>query len=85
MGNHKKKKNVIFKFFLKKIVMEFIDGLSVTQLISSYEALPEPIISLICKKTSKGLDYLHNNSIIHRDIKSDNIIAGVNGDIKISN
>ena len=32
----------------------------------------------------QALEFLHANSVIHRDIKSDNILLGMNGEVKIS-
>jgi len=32
----------------------------------------------------KALEFLHANAVIHRDIKSDNILLGMTGDVKLS-
>jgi len=46
----------------------------------------EPQVACICKVTLAGLQYLHTMDppIIHRDIKSDNILLGTEGQIKIT-
>jgi len=31
-----------------------------------------------------GLEHLHSKGVIHRDIKSDNVLLSLNGDIKLS-
>lgn len=36
------------------------------------------------KKCLDGLCYLHERNIIHRDIKSDNLLMNCNGDIKLA-
>jgi serine/threonine protein kinase len=67
--------------------MEFVEGSSLTEIIEANignNELNEAIIAFITSKVLDGLIYLHNNQIIHRDIKSDNILCGLNGDVKIS-
>jgi len=70
------------------IAMEYVDGCSLTQLIDCGKefdrVMTEPEIAVVCKKVVEGLVYLHSRDIIHRDIKSDNILLGTKGEIKIT-
>jgi len=68
------------------VIMEYVDGGSLTEMITVCESLPENLIATICKITLEGLEYLHTrpNPIIHRDIKSDNILMGLDGSVKIT-
>ena len=64
--------------------MEYMDGGSLTPLVTSKKPFPEKAIAFILKKVAEGLNYLHINNIIHRDIKSDNILMKrVGSDLKI--
>jgi len=46
--------------------------------------LTERHIASVCRETLRGLQYIHNLNRIHRDIKSDNILLGVNGEVKLA-
>ena len=39
---------------------------------------------LITSQTLNGLQHLHSKGVIHRDIKSDNILLALDGNIKLS-
>nr|BAJ93905.1 predicted protein [Hordeum vulgare subsp. vulgare] len=68
------------------VVMEYVDGGSLTDVIETNPEISEPLISSITKEVLKGVEYLHSrpNPIIHRDIKSDNILIGLDGRVKIT-
>jgi len=68
------------------VVMEFMGNGCLTELLNQYEAvrLTEKHIATICRETLRGLQYIHNLNRIHRDIKSDNILLGANGEVKLA-
>lgn len=45
--------------------------------------IPEEHTIHIACETLKGLNYLHNKSFIHRDIKCENLLLGWNGEVKL--
>ncbi|GAA5916333.1 uncharacterized protein JCM6883_003924 [Sporobolomyces salmoneus] len=65
------------------VVMEFMEGGALTDIIDS-NTLEEEQISSISNETCKGLQHLHAQSIIHRDIKSDNVLLDASGHVKIT-
>ena len=50
------------------VVMEYMEGGALTDVIDN-NTLEEDQIAAVCLETCKGLEHLHNHSIIHRDIK----------------
>eukprot|EP00301_Raphidiophrys_heterophryoidea_P005445 c12285_g1_i3.p1 GENE.c12285_g1_i3~~c12285_g1_i3.p1 ORF type:complete len:444 (-),score=124.70 c12285_g1_i3:373-1704(-) len=65
------------------LVMEYMPGGSLTHMLM-FNKLKEPQIALLCKESLKSLAFLHAQHRVHRDIKSDNILLGLNGEIKLS-
>jgi tRNA A-37 threonylcarbamoyl transferase component Bud32 len=65
------------------VVMEFMEGGALTDIIDN-NTLTEEQIATICFETCKGLQHLHHKNIIHRDIKSDNMLLDAQGHVKIT-
>ncbi|KFY29116.1 hypothetical protein V493_02536 [Pseudogymnoascus sp. VKM F-4281 (FW-2241)] len=66
------------------VVMEFMEGGALTDVIDNNPVITEDQISTICLETCRGLEHLHQQSIIHRDIKSDNVLLDARGNVKIT-
>jgi serine/threonine protein kinase len=64
--------------------MEYIPGGSLRTLIDEYGSLNEKLIKIYVKQILTGLNYLHNKGIVHRDLKSENILIDLNGSIKLT-
>ncbi|KAI8845174.1 kinase-like domain-containing protein [Chytriomyces cf. hyalinus JEL632] len=78
--------NYLDSFLVKEdlwLVLEYMEGGTLTNIIDN-NTITEPQIAVICNETAKGLQHLHQRSIIHRDIKSDNILLGSSGQVKIT-
>uniref|UniRef100_A0AAY4BL10 non-specific serine/threonine protein kinase n=1 Tax=Denticeps clupeoides TaxID=299321 RepID=A0AAY4BL10_9TELE len=67
------------------ILIEFCAGGAVDAVMLELERpLTEPQIRVVCKQTLEALAYLHNNKVIHRDLKAGNILFTMDGDIKLA-
>ncbi|KAK7703926.1 Protein kinase [Diaporthe eres] len=66
------------------VVMEYMEGGALTDVIDNNPVITEDQISTICLETCQGLQHLHSQNIIHRDIKSDNVLLDARGNVKIT-
>ncbi|KAI4320728.1 hypothetical protein MLD38_034177 [Melastoma candidum] len=66
------------------IIMEYMAGGSVADLLQSGPPLDEMSIACILRDLLHAIEYLHNEGKIHRDIKAANILLTENGDVKVA-
>lgn len=78
----------IFDFYEKDgdkfIVLEYIKGRSLKQIIKDKGKVPVKFSIYILKEVLKGLVHVHQNSILHRDLKPDNIMISDDGVVKLT-
>ncbi|KAJ0677368.1 putative mitogen-activated protein kinase kinase kinase STE-STE11 family [Helianthus annuus] len=66
------------------IFLEFVPGGSISSLLGKFGSFPESVIRMYTKQILLGLEYLHKNGIMHRDIKGANILVDNKGQIKLA-
>ncbi|NXT11851.1 PAK1 kinase, partial [Prunella fulvescens] len=65
------------------LVLEYMDGGSLAKVLSK-KRMAVGHIATVCRECLQGLAFLHANQVIHRDIKSDNILLGRDGSVKLA-
>lgn len=66
------------------IVLEFIDGTDVSQMIREKGRLSQDYALAITAHVGDALAYAHKNGIVHRDIKPANILISQEGTVKVA-
>ena len=66
------------------IVLEFVNGASLKELIDKNGAIKPGTAANYCIQICNALELAHENNLIHRDIKPQNILLDKNGALKVT-
>jgi len=88
-SHHQNIVNYIHGYYIDQeiwVILEFMGGGSLTEILEmfGFVKMTEPQIAYVTLESLKALNFLHNQFRIHRDIKSDNILLGDSGEVKLA-
>ncbi|MBM3673164.1 MAG: Stk1 family PASTA domain-containing Ser/Thr kinase [Actinobacteria bacterium] len=66
------------------IVMEYVEGRSLRDLLTEEGPLPPITAARITAETAAALDFAHRVGVVHRDIKPGNVLMTASGQVKVA-
>lgn len=73
----------IFDYESAHIVMEYVEGIDLFDLLAACDRVPAEVAAIIASQVGEGLEYAHYRGIVHRDIKPSNILVSKKGEVKV--
>lgn len=65
------------------IVMEYVDGVDLFELLRDKSPFPTEVAALIAWAIAEGLEHAHFSGIVHRDVKPSNVLLSRRGEVKL--
>ncbi|KAI0012618.1 cell division control protein [Xylariaceae sp. FL0662B] len=66
------------------IILEYCENGSLHSICKAYGKFPENLVGVYMTQVLQGLQYLHDQGVIHRDIKGANILTTKDGKVKLA-
>lgn len=66
------------------IVLEYCENGSLQSILKKFGKFPESLVAVYISQVLEGLIYLHEQGVIHRDIKGANILTNKDGSVKLA-
>ncbi|XP_024527603.1 serine/threonine-protein kinase ste20 isoform X1 [Selaginella moellendorffii] len=66
------------------IFLEYVSGGSIQSMLERFGRFSEPLVRVYTRQLLLGLQYLHENRIVHRDIKGGNVLVDAIGVVKLA-
>ena len=74
----------ILTFFCVGIARRYAPNGSLKRILEEFGKLNEKLVASYVTQVLEGLDYLHQNGIVHCNLKATNILVTQNGEVKLS-
>jgi serine/threonine protein kinase len=66
------------------IILEYCENGSLQTILKKFGKFPESLVAVYISQVLEGLIYLHEQGVIHRDIKGANILTNKDGSVKLA-
>ena len=66
------------------IILEYVESGSLASINKKFGPFQESLVAIYVQQVLQGLDYLHKQGVVHRDIKGANILTTKNGLVKLA-
>ena len=65
------------------LVMEYVDGEDLQKIVHRDGIMPVPVAAECIRQTAEGLEAIHIEGLVHRDVKPSNLLVDSEGNIRI--